>query len=67
VLISAHTVSGEVDTDAHGDLVSSSKTLSLDWDSLRKLKGTGLITAADYTLMYNDIIGNDSAIIKSGQ
>jgi hypothetical protein len=66
VLITAQTVSSEDDTDAHGSLVSPSKTLSLDWDSLMKLKGNGaMIPSEDYTLLYNGIIGNDSAITKS--
>jgi hypothetical protein len=61
VLISAQTVSGEVDTDARVGTALSSKTLSLDWNSLMQGKGQ-YINTDDYTKMYNNIIGHDPEI-----
>jgi hypothetical protein len=58
VVIRPQNVTSIEDIEAKGNMVSSSKTLTLNWDSgLISIKG--VISDADYNLLYEDIVVAD--------
>jgi hypothetical protein len=58
VIIRPKIVASIADIEAKGNLIPSSKTLTLDWNKLMPIKG--FISDADYTKLYDDIVVADS-------